>query len=74
MASATLSLYAVPALLVTLLGFFAFAATVLQRRTPQDPTALADSIERMPPLPQCAPRGPPGRRPPSAPLAAGAAI
>jgi len=33
MVSATLSLYSVPALLVTLLGFFALTATLLQRRS-----------------------------------------
>ena len=54
MAGATLSLYAVPALLVTLLGFFALAASVLQRRIPKDTNALADRIERMLPLTQCA--------------------
>ena len=74
MASATLSLYAVPALLVTLLGFFALAASVLQRRIPKDTNALADRIERMLPLTQCAQCGHPGCRPYAEAVAAGEAI
>ena len=74
MAGATLSLYAVPALLVTLLGFFALAASVLQRRIPKDTNALADRIERMLPLTQCAQCGHPGCRPYAEAVAAGEAI
>ena len=74
MAGATLSLYAVPALLVTLLGFFALAASVLQRRIPKDTNALADRIERMLPLTQCAQCGHPGCRPYADAVAAGEAI
>ncbi len=74
MVSATLSLYSVPALLVTLLGFFALTATLLQRRIPKDTNALADRIERMLPLTQCAQCGHPGCRPYAEAVAAGEAI
>ena len=74
MVSATLSLYSVPALLVTLLGFFVLTATLLQRRIPKDTNALADRIERMLPLTQCAQCGHPGCRPYAEAVAAGEAI
>ena len=74
MVSATLSLYSVPALLVTLLGFFALTATLLQRRIPKDTNALADRIERMLPLTQCAQCGHPGCRPYAESIANGDAI
>ena len=74
MASATLSLYSVPALLVTLLGFFALSAALLQRRIPKDTDSLANRIERMLPLTQCAQCGYPGCRPYAEAVASGEAI
>ena len=74
MASAALSLYSVPALLVTLLGFFALAAALLQRRIPKDTDSLANRIEQMLPLTQCAQCGHPGCRPYAEAVASGEAI
>ena len=64
----------VPALLIGLLLFFAASATVLQRRIPKDETALADRIESLLPLTQCAQCGHPGCRPYAEAVAEGAAI
>ena len=64
----------VPGLIVGLLLFFAAAATWLQRRIPKDETALADRIESLLPLTQCAQCGHPGCRPYAEAVAEGAAI
>jgi electron transport complex protein RnfB len=64
----------VPGLIVGLLLFFAAAATWIQRRIPKDETALADRIESLLPLTQCAQCGHPGCRPYAEAVAEGAAI
>lgn len=64
----------VPTLLIALLLIFAAAATLLKRRIPKDETALADRIESLLPLTQCAQCGHPGCRPYAEAVAAGAAI
>ncbi len=64
----------VSGLLVGLLFFFALFAWMLQRRIPKDETALADRIESMLPLTQCAQCGHPGCRPYAEAVADGAAI
>lgn len=74
MNSASLSLYLVPALLVTILGVFATAASLLRRRIPKDTESLADRIEQMLPMTQCAQCGHPGCRPYAEAVADGAAI
>ena len=66
--------YTVPALLIGLLGFFAIAASLLKRRIPQDTQSLANRIEQMLPLTQCAQCGHPGCRPYAEAVATGAAI
>ena len=66
--------YTVPSLLVALLAFFALAATWLKRQVPQDGNSLADRIEQMLPLTQCAQCGHPGCRPYAEAVAAGEAI
>ena len=66
--------YTVPALLIGLLWFFAIAASLLRRRIPQDTQSLANRIEQMLPLTQCAQCGHPGCRPYAEAVATGAAI
>ena len=69
-----MSLYAVPALLVGLLVFFALLGTWLKRQVPQDGNSLAERIEQMLPLTQCAQCGYPGCRPYAEAVTRGAAI
>ncbi len=64
----------VPALLIGLLVIFAAAATLITRRIPRDDSALADRIESLLPLTQCAQCGHPGCRPYAEAVAAGEAI
>lgn len=72
--SPMLVLYTVPVLLVALLAFFALAGTWLQRQIPRDEQSLADRIEDMLPLTQCAQCGHPGCRPYAEAVADDAAI
>ena len=69
-----LALYTVPALLIGLLGFFAITVSWLRRRLPQDTQSLANRIEQMLPLTQCAQCGHPGCRPYAEAVATGAAL
>lgn len=71
---AAFATYTVPSLLVALLAFFALAAAWLKRQLPQDSDSLADRIEQMLPLTQCAQCGHPGCRPYAEAVAAGEAI
>ena len=66
--------YTVPSLLVGLLAFFALTAAWLNRQLPQDSDSLADRIEQMLPLTQCAQCGHPGCQPCAEAVAAREAI
>ena len=66
--------YSVPLLLIGLLGFFAIVSAWLRRQVPQDSESLADRIEQMLPLTQCAQCGHPGCRPYAEAVAAGGAV
>ena len=71
---AAITTYSVPLLLVGLLGFFAIVSAWLRRQVPQDSESLADRIEQMLPLTQCAQCGHPGCRPYAEAVAAGGAV
>ena len=71
---AALASYTMPSLHAGPLAFFALAAAWLNRQLPQDSDSLADLIEQMLPLTQCAQCGHPGCRPYAEAVAAGEAI
>ena len=71
---AAITTYSVPLLLIGLLGFFAIVSAWLRRQVPQDSESLADRIEQMLPLTQCAQCGHPGCRPYAEAVAAGGAV
>ena len=71
---AAFATYTVPSLLEAMMAFFALAAAWLKRQLPHDIESLADRIEQVLPLTQCAQCGHPGCRHYVVALAAGEAI